>query len=76
MEKALFDDLVQSLKAAEAIADGDAPASRWIKVTTPDAKAVREQIALSQSEFAQLMRFRSMLSVKYPALNDCREQSS
>ena len=34
----------------------EAPASRRIKVTTPDAKAVREQIGLSQSEFAQLMQ--------------------
>lgn len=56
MEQALFDDLVQSLKEAKAIARGEAPASRRIKVTTPDAKAVREQIGLSQSEFAQLMQ--------------------
>ncbi|WP_312283935.1 NadS family protein [Candidatus Igneacidithiobacillus taiwanensis] len=56
MEHALFDDLVQSLKEARAIAHGQMPASRRIKVTAPDAKAVREQIGLSQSEFAQLMR--------------------
>lgn len=56
MEQALFDDLVQSLKEAKAISRGEAPASRRIKVTTPDAKAVREQIGLSQSEFAQLMQ--------------------
>ena len=56
MEQALFDDLVQSLKEAKAIARGEAPASRRIKVTMPDAKAVREQIGLSQSEFAQLMQ--------------------
>ncbi len=56
MEKSLFDDLVQSLKEAKAIAHGDVPASRRFTITTPDAKAVREQIGLSQSEFAQLMR--------------------
>lgn len=56
MEQALFDNLVQSLKEAKTIARGEAPASRRIKVTTPDAKAVREQIGLSQSEFAQLMQ--------------------
>jgi len=56
MEQALFDDLVQSLKEAKAIANGEAPASRRIKVTPPDAKAVREQIGLSQSEFARLMQ--------------------
>jgi len=44
MEQALFDDLVQSLKEAKAIAHGEAPASRRIKVTTPAAKAVHEQI--------------------------------
>jgi putative transcriptional regulator len=56
MEQALFDDLVQSLKEAGAIARGEVPASRRIKVAPPDVKAVREQIGLSQSEFARLMR--------------------
>ncbi len=56
MEQALFDDLVHSLKEAKAIARGEAPASRRIKVTPPDVKAVREQIGLSQSEFARLMQ--------------------
>ena len=56
MERALFDELTQSLKEAKAIARGDAPASRRITVTPPDVKAVREQIGLSQSEFARLMR--------------------
>jgi putative transcriptional regulator len=55
MEQTLFDDLVQGLKEAKAIARGEAPASRRIKVTLPDVKAVREQIGLSQSEFAGLM---------------------
>ncbi|WP_041753226.1 NadS family protein [Mycetohabitans rhizoxinica] len=56
MEQALLDDLVQSLKEAKAIAHGQAPASRRIKITTPDVKTVREQIRLSQNEFARLMR--------------------
>lgn len=56
MEQALFDDLVQSLKEAKAIARGETPASRRIKLTPPDVKAVREQLGLSQSEFARLMR--------------------
>lgn len=55
MDKALFDDLVQSLQEAKGIAKGKAKASRYFKVTAPDAKAVRERIGLSQSEFAQLM---------------------
>ena len=56
MEQTLFDDLVQSLKEAKAIARGEVPASRRIEVKSPDVKAVREQIGLSQSEFARLMR--------------------
>ncbi len=56
MEQILFDDLVQSLKEAKAIARGQAPASRRFKVKPPDVKVVREQIGSTQSEFARLMR--------------------
>jgi putative transcriptional regulator len=56
MEQALYADLAQSLKEAGAIARGEAAASRRFRVTQPDVKAVREQIGLSQSEFARLMR--------------------
>ena len=56
MEKPLFDDLMQSLKEASAISKGTAKASRRFEVTPPDVKTVREQIGLSQSEFARLMR--------------------
>lgn len=55
MEQALFDDLVQSLKEAKAIAHEEAPASRRFTAAPPDVKAVPEQIGLSQSEFASLM---------------------
>ncbi len=56
MDKDLFDDLVQSLKEAKAIARGEGQASHRFELMAPDAKAVREQIGLSQSEFARLMR--------------------
>lgn len=56
MDQALFDDLVRSLKEAKAIARGEMAAARRTRVDAPDVKAVREQIGLSQSEFAQLMR--------------------
>ncbi len=56
MEKALFADLVQSLKEAAAIAKGEAPASRRFEVAPTDVRAVREKIGLSQAEFARLMR--------------------
>lgn len=56
MDNTLFDDLVQSLKEAKAISKGEALASRRFTVDAVDVKAVREQIGLSQSEFAKLMR--------------------
>ena len=56
MDKTLFEDLVSSLQEAKAISKGKAPVSRRFEVMAPDAKAVREQIGLSQSEFARLMR--------------------
>ena len=56
MDAALFGDLVQSLKEAKAIARGEAAPSRRFVVDAPDARAVREQTGLSQTEFAQLMR--------------------
>ena len=56
MEKDLFDDLVQSLKEAKSIAKGQAQASRRLVVAPPDVRLVREQIGLTQSEFAHLMQ--------------------
>ena len=56
MEKSLFEDLVQSLKEAKAIASGTAKPSRRFELARPDVKAVRESIGLSQNEFAQLLR--------------------
>lgn len=40
MEKALFDDLLQSLKEAQAISNGTAQASRRFEITPLDVKAV------------------------------------
>ncbi len=48
MEKTLFEDLLQSLK--------EAPASRHFEITLPDVTAVREQVGLSQREFARMIR--------------------
>lgn len=56
MDKALFDDLLQSLKEASAIAKGKAKAARRFELASPDVRRVREHIGLSQSEFARLMR--------------------
>ncbi len=56
MEKALFEDLVSSLKEARSISTGAAMPSRKFAWAAPDAKAVREITGLSQSDFAKLMR--------------------
>jgi DNA-binding transcriptional regulator YiaG len=56
MDKTLFEDLLGSLKEAKAISKGKAAPSRRFEIKAPDAKLVREQIGLSQSEFARLMR--------------------
>lgn len=56
MDTELFDDLVQSLKEAQAISKGEAKASRHFKIDPPDAKAIRESVGLSQGEFARMMR--------------------
>ena len=56
MDKELFDDLLQSLSEAKEIAQGKRKTSRRIQIEQPAPKAVREQIGLSQSEFARLMR--------------------
>ena len=42
MDKTLFDDLLQSLQEAGAIAKGTAKPSRQFTVTVPYVKAVRE----------------------------------
>ncbi|NKI68172.1 helix-turn-helix domain-containing protein [Collimonas pratensis] len=56
MENALFEDLLQSLKEAKTISKGKLEPSRRFEMLSTDVKAVREQIGLSQSEFAKLMR--------------------
>lgn len=55
MDESLFSDLVQSLKEAKDIRQGNAQPSRRIRVSSPDAKAVREQVGLSQRDFAGLL---------------------
>ena len=56
MEKELFDDLLQSLQEAKDIASGRMSVSRRFDILPIDVKAVREQVGLSQSDFARLMQ--------------------
>ena len=55
MKDELFQQLVTSLKEGSAILRGKTKPSRKTKLHWPDAKAVREKLALSQSEFAALI---------------------
>lgn len=56
MEPALFDELIESLKEAKAIAQGQAQPSRRFELKRMDVKAIREKTGLSQSQFAQLIQ--------------------
>ncbi len=56
MEKNLFEELVGSIKQAGSIAEGRTPPSRCFSVGDQDVRAIRENLRLSQSEFAGLMR--------------------
>lgn len=55
MDESLFNDLVQSLKEAGDIRRGITEPSRRIQVPSPDAKAIRERVGLSQKAFADLL---------------------
>ncbi|MEI9906195.1 MAG: NadS family protein [Asticcacaulis sp.] len=56
MEKELFEDLTQSLKEACDIHTGQAQPSRRFTVMPPDIKTARENMGMSQNEFARMMR--------------------
>jgi DNA-binding transcriptional regulator YiaG len=56
MEKELFDGLTRSLKQAVAISKGEMEAARRYVVEEQDVKAIRENLGLTQSEFASLIR--------------------
>jgi len=56
MDKKLFEELVGSIKQAGSIARGEVQPSRSFVVEEQDVKAIRENLHLSQSEFANLIR--------------------
>jgi putative transcriptional regulator len=55
MDKEFFEQLHQSMKEAVAIAKGVMQPSRVFTVESPDVKAVRERIGLSQAMFAAMI---------------------
>jgi putative transcriptional regulator len=56
MDKALFSDLVSSLKEASAIRAGKQKAARRSTWGAPHVRDVREQTGLTQIEFARVLR--------------------
>jgi len=56
MDKKLFAELVSSIKQAGSIARGETPPSRSFVLEEQDVKGLRENLRLSQSEFAKLIR--------------------
>lgn len=56
MKKALFEELLQSVKEAAAIERGSAKPSWTFEIRTPnDVTKIRNKLGVSQSRFAQLL---------------------
>lgn len=53
MDKALFDELLQSVEEMDLIARGEAAPARKTSFPDPDVQAIREQSGLTQSRFAR-----------------------
>lgn len=55
MKDSMFNELIESVKEAGAIYNGEVKASRVFEFPDPDVKAIREKIGVSQAEFARLI---------------------
>jgi len=55
MEKALFEELLESVTEAKVIMNGKKTPSRVFVYDEPDVKAIRKQFGLSQVKFASLL---------------------
>jgi len=55
MKQELFEELLESVKEAKAIIDGEKEPSRIFIYDELDVKLIREQFGLSQSKFASLL---------------------
>lgn len=55
MNKKAFDELIASVKEAGAIARGKKKPSRVFTYSAPNIKAIRKNMGLSQSQFAELI---------------------
>jgi putative transcriptional regulator len=55
MKKAIFNELVESVREGAEILAGTRHASRSFEVSAPSVRALREKYGLTQSRFAALM---------------------
>jgi putative transcriptional regulator len=55
MRKALFDELLESVREGGAILRGERAASREFHLEDPDVRSLRESYGLSQPKFAALL---------------------
>ena len=55
MKDELFDELLESVKQADAVIHGKAGASRVFKYPDPEVRAIRDRTGLSQDKFAMLI---------------------
>jgi putative transcriptional regulator len=55
MRKALFDELLESVREGGAILRGEKEASREFLIEDPDVRSLREGYGLSQPKFAALL---------------------
>ena len=55
MNDELFAELLESVREGGAILRGEREPARKFEIAAPDVKQIREQYALSQSEFAALL---------------------
>ena len=55
MDRDSFDELLNSVKQMDAIAKGKKKASRKFDFPSPEVKAIREQLGVSQDQFAMIL---------------------
>lgn len=55
MNKAMFDELLQSVEEMDAMAQGNKKPARKFEFPDPEVRAIREKTGLSQARFATLI---------------------
>ncbi len=59
MKTELFNELLASVREAGAVMRGERKAHRETRLDLPDVKAIRQELGLSEEQFAQLMGVRA-----------------